>query len=129
MERIATAFRMIPFFCLPVLVMCTTVNTPEPLITQKIVTKIFTEADGIVPNAGQGFLSSTRFLSTITYLRLQWEQLEPQPDVYDWSVIDNAIKILDVKNGGSIGLRIMCCSAHSPGYYCSPKWLFDEGCK
>lgn len=129
MKQIIKAFRMVPFLCIPLLVMCTTLNTPDPVFTQKIVSKTFTEADGIVPNPGQGFLSSTRFSSTITYLRLQWEQLEPQPAVYDWSVIDNAIKNLDVKSGASIGLRIMCCSAHSPGYYCSPKWLFDEGCK
>jgi hypothetical protein len=23
----------------------------------------------------------------------------------------------------------MTCSPHSRGYYTSPKWLFDEGCK
>jgi len=123
------SFKLLPLFFIPILVMCTNGGTTDPVLSEKIVKKTFTEADGIVPNPGQGFLSSTRFSSTITYLRLQWEQLEPQPGVYDWTVIDNAIKNLDVKSGGSIGLRIMCCSAHSPGYYCSPKWLFDEGCK
>ena len=28
-----------------------------------------------------------------------------------------------------IAFRIMTASAHSRGYYCSPKWLFDAGCK
>ncbi|HEY5589836.1 MAG TPA: DUF4832 domain-containing protein [Paludibacter sp.] len=130
MERIIKAFRILPFFCVPLLVMCKTVNTPNSIFTQKIVAKTFTEAAGIVPNHGQGFLSSNRFEGTIKYLRLQWEQLQPiGPGQYDWRVIDDAIKNLDLKRGESIGLRIMCCSSHSPSYYCSPKWLFDEGCK
>lgn len=128
MKRIIKAFKLIPFLCIPLLAMCTNPATQEPdPLTQQTIKKTFTEASGIVPNFGQGLLSSTHFPYTITYLRLQWEQLEPQPAVYDWSVIDNAIK--NLKLGGSINLRIMCCSSHSPGYYCSPKWLFDEGCK
>ena len=28
-----------------------------------------------------------------------------------------------------MSLRVMTCNAHSGGYYTSPKWLFDAGCK
>ena len=31
--------------------------------------------------------------------------------------------------GNVIGTGVMTCSAHSAGYYTSPKWLFDAGCK
>lgn len=91
--------------------------------------RTFKEVDAIVANYGQGFLNSPRFQGSTQYLRLQWDQLEPQQGVYDWSVIDDAIKKLNIKKGESMTLRVMCSNAHSPGYYCSPKWLFDEGCK
>jgi hypothetical protein len=28
-----------------------------------------------------------------------------------------------------VALRVMTCNAHSRGYYTSPKWLFDAGCR
>jgi hypothetical protein len=31
--------------------------------------------------------------------------------------------------GAAVAMRVMTCNAHSSGYYTSPKWLFDAGCK
>lgn len=93
------------------------------------VTKKFIEIDDLITNPGQGWLGSGRFPSTVQYLRMQWDVLEPARGVYDWSLIDNAIARLDKKKGASIGIRIMTCSSHSPGKYATPKWVFDEGAK
>jgi len=93
----------------------------------KIVTARFNETDSIYANPGQGWMSS-RFPSTIKYIRLGWADFEPVRGKYDWSKIDNAISSAKQK-GGKVAIRIMTCSPHSSGYYTSPKWLFDEGCK
>ena len=96
-------------------------------VSSNIVTAYFRETDSIFPNPGQGWMSS-RFPSTIKYLRLGWADFEPEHAKYDWSKIDNAIAAARQK-GGKIAIRIMTCNPHSTGYYTSPKWLFDEGCK
>jgi hypothetical protein len=87
----------------------------------------FREVDSAFANPGQGWMSS-RFPSTIRYVRLNWADIEPERGKYDWSPFDNAIKSGKEK-GIKISIRIMTCNAHSRGYYSSPKWLFDEGCK
>lgn len=93
----------------------------------KIVSVRFHESDSVFANPGQGWMSS-RFPSTIKYIRLGWADFEPVRGKYDWSKIDNAIAAAKKKEG-KVALRIMTCSPHSSGYYTSPKWLFDEGCK
>jgi hypothetical protein len=93
----------------------------------KMVSFYFHEADSVFANPGQGWMSS-RFPSTIKYVRLGWAEFEPVRGKYDWSKIDDAIASAR-KKGGKIAIRIMTCSPHSSGYYTSPKWLFDEGCK
>lgn len=97
--------------------------TPE----NGMIVVTFHESDSIFPNHGQGWMSS-RFPSTIKYLRLGWAEFEPESGKYDWTLIDNAIASARLK-GSKIAIRIMTCSPHSRGYYTSPKWLFDEGCK
>ncbi len=114
-------------YLFPMIVSCSNnPETPEWMSGDKI-SKTFREAEGIVPNYGQGFLSSTRFNSTVTYLRMQWEELEPEKGVYNWDRIDNVLKGLDLDKGQSLAIRIMCCSSHSSGKYCTPQWVFDEG--
>jgi hypothetical protein len=92
-----------------------------------LVTVHFHETDSIFANPGQGWMSS-RFPSTIKYIRLDWATLEPERGRYNWAPFDNAIAAGKSK-GIKISIRIMTCSPHSQGYYSSPKWLFDEGCK
>lgn len=93
----------------------------------KLVRVQFHETDSIFSNPGQGMMSS-RFPYSIRYLRLDWADLEPERGKYDWSRIDNTIATEKLK-GAKISLRIMTCNKHSKGYYSSPKWLFEEGCR
>lgn len=94
---------------------------------QKSIRVQFHDNDSVIANPGQGWMSS-RFPSTIKYVRLGWNEFEPERGKYDWTKIDNAISEAK-QRGGKIAIRIMTCSPHSSGYYTSPKWLFDEGCK
>jgi len=94
---------------------------------QKSIRVQFHDNDSVIANPGQGWMSS-RFPSTIKYVRLGWNEFEPERGKYDWTKIDNAISAAR-QRGGKIAIRIMTCSPHSSGYYTSPKWLFDEGCK
>ena len=87
----------------------------------------FSETDSVFANPGQGWMSS-RLPASIRYIRIGWNDLEPEKGKYNWSPFENAIKEGKEK-GIKIAIRVMTCSAHSRGYYTSPKWLFDEGCK
>lgn len=103
-------------------------GTFEPYNIDNQVHNSFKELETTIFNSGQGWMNSTRFPCSITYLRISWSELEPGRGKYDWTVIENAIASSRKKNA-RISLRIMTCNAHSSGYYTSPKWLFDEGCK
>ena len=96
-------------------------------VKSNIINVQFHESDSIFSNPGQGWMSS-RLPSSIRYLRIGWAELEPEHGKYNWSLIDNAIA-RGKQNGTKISLRIMTCSPHSKGYYTSPKWLFDQGCR
>jgi hypothetical protein len=72
--------------------------------------------------------SDARFPSSIGYIRLNWEDIEPEEGRYDWSHFDVPIAAWR-EQSGRIAIRIMTTNAHSRGYYCSPKWLFDAGCR
>lgn len=106
----------------------------EPLSTKRqpekknIVTLQFNETDSIFANPGQGWLNSRRFPCTDRYVRINWADLEPERGKYDWTPFDKVINE-SKKTGINLSLRIMVCNPHSKGYYSSPKWLFDEGCK
>jgi hypothetical protein len=106
----------------------------EPLISENqpekgnIITLKFKETDSLFSNPGQGWLNSKRFPCTDRYVRINWADLEPERGKYDWSPFDNVINESS-KTGINLSLRIMTCNPHSKGYYASPKWLFDEGCK
>jgi hypothetical protein len=87
----------------------------------------FHEVNTLFPNPGEGFMSG-RFPSTVTYLRFNWQDVEPSNGLFNWKYIDDAIA-RSRAHGANIAMRVMTASAHTPGYYCSPKWLFDLGCK
>ena len=96
--------------------------------------KHFNETDEAFANPGQGWMTTERvprgegrFPYSLAYFRLSWDEVEPAQGQFDWRRIDDAIQAWS-KRDVRIAFRIMTASAHTKGYYCSPKWLFDAGC-
>ena len=99
------------------------------------VVKVFQETEERFANPGQGWMTTRRlpdgpgrFPYSVAYFRLNWEEIEPAEGQYNWRLIDEALEAW-AKREARIAFRIMTTNAHSKGYYCSPKWLFDAGCK
>jgi hypothetical protein len=69
-----------------------------------------------------------RFPCSVVYVRFNWGDLEPEEGRYNWTLLDGPIAAARAR-GASVAFRIMTTNAHSRGYYCSPKWLFDAGCR
>lgn len=96
------------------------------------VTVRFRETQETFRNPGKGWMTGgraePRFPASVTYFRLNWDLLEPAEGQIDWSPIDQRIEA-GRAHGMRAAFRIMTANAHSQGYYCSPKWLFDAGCK
>jgi hypothetical protein len=92
----------------------------------------FREVDTLFANPGQGWMShpnqTPRFPCSVVYLRFDWGEVEPAEGQYNWKLIDDAIAA-GKPSGRAVAMRVMTANAHSRGYYCSPKWLFDDGCK
>jgi len=95
----------------------------------------FSEVDTLFANAGQGWMSQQRspkgeprFPCSVVYIRFNWADAEPEQGKYNWNLIDDVISAWKPR-GAAVAMRVMTCSAHSAGYYTSPKWLFDAGCK
>jgi len=95
----------------------------------------FREVDTLFANPGQGWMSQQRsprgeprFPCSVAYVRFNWADAEPEPGQFNWKLIDDVIAAWKPR-GAAAALRVMTCNAHSPGYYTSPKWLFDAGCK
>lgn len=93
------------------------------------VTRVsFRETDTLFANPGQGWMGGRHFTNSVRYLRFNWADVEPERGRYDWSRIDGTLSSAR-SNGATVAFRVMTCNAHSAGYYASPKWLFDAGCK
>jgi hypothetical protein len=100
-----------------------------------IVRVQFREVDTLLANPGQGWMNQQRsprgeprFPCSVVYVRFNWADAEPEEGNFNWKIIDDVIA--DWKpRGVAVALRVMTCNAHSSGYYTSPKWLFDAGCK
>lgn len=88
----------------------------------------FDPVDDLLENPGRGWMNSSRLPCTVRYVRICWMELEPTQGQYNWKPIDDAITA-GKDRGQRVSLRVMTTNAHSRGYYCSPKWLFDLGCK
>jgi len=88
----------------------------------------FESTDELLANPGQGWLSTRRLPCTVRYSRFNWMDLEPVEGQYDWKRMDDAIAAA-AGRGARFAFRIMTTDAHTSGYYCSPKWLFDLRCK
>lgn len=93
------------------------------------------EVDTLFANPGQGWMSQQRsprgeprFPCSVVYIRLNWADVEPQEASFNWKVIDDVIAAWKPR-GAAVAMRVMTCNAHSSGYYSSPKWLFDAGCR
>lgn len=69
-----------------------------------------------------------RFPCSVVYVRFNWADAEPEEGRYNWRLIDDVIAAWKSR-GAAVAMRVMTCNAHSRGYYSSPKWLFDAGCK
>ena len=61
------------------------------------------------------------------YLRIDWADVQPAPDVFDWSEIDRVME-----HWGKLGYRFsfrVCCNETWPiQCFAAPKWLYDMGC-
>ena len=95
----------------------------------------FREVDTLFANPGQGWMSQqrnpngeTRFPCSVVYIRFDWADVEPQEGQFNWKFIDDVISAWKPR-GATVAMRVMTANAHSGGYYSSPKWLFDAGCK
>jgi hypothetical protein len=95
----------------------------------------FSEVDTLFANPGQGWMSqlrspkvNPRFPCSVVYIRFNWADVEPERGQYRWQVIDDVVTAWKSR-GAAVAFRVMTCNAHSAGYYASPKWLFDSGCK
>jgi len=95
----------------------------------------FREVDTLFANPGQGWMSQMRkpwneprFPCSVVYFRVTWDEIEPEEGRYEWRLIDDIIAAWKPR-GVTVALRVMTTNAHSKGYYTSPKWLFDAGCK
>jgi hypothetical protein len=99
------------------------------------VRRRFEETDALLANPGRGWMSferrprsDSRLPYSVAYLRLDWMRLEPAEGEYDWYPLEAAIAAWKPR-GASVALRVMTTNPHSSGYYSSPKWLFDAGCR
>ena len=95
----------------------------------------FHEVDTLFANPGMGWMNQQhrpkpepRFPCSVVYIRFNWMDAEPVAGKYNWSLIDDVIAAWKSR-GTTVAMRVATCSAHSAGYYTSPKWLFDAGCK
>ena len=100
-----------------------------------IVRVQFREVDTLFANPGQGWMSQQRsprgeprFPCSVVYIRFNWADAEPEEGNFNWKIIDDVIAAWKPR-GVAVAMRVMTCNAHSSGYYTSPKWLFDAGCK
>jgi len=124
--------------CIESLLMCICANAAgadRPSSDQKMVTVRFTQTDDLFANPGKGWMTSQRLPRrtprlpcSVAYFRLNWGDIEPVEGKPKWELIDESIEAWQ-KQDVRIAFRIMTANAHTSGYYCSPKWLFDAGCR
>jgi hypothetical protein len=106
----------------------------EAAAASDLLTVQFKETDTVFQNPGKGWMtgpkaaSDPRFPASVAYFRLNWGDIEPREGQFNWSLFDDVIAACQPR-GMRVAFRIMATNAHSTGYYCSPKWLFDAGCR
>lgn len=107
----------------------------SPAAETDLVRVQFRQVDTLFANPGQGWMSQQRspraeprFPCSVVYIRFNWADAEPEEGKYHWAVIDDVITAWK-ERGAAVAMRVMTCNAHSRGYYTSPQWLFDAGCR
>jgi len=131
-----TDIRQLAFSAASLCVWATTLLAFPTMTTAADVVRLrFREVDTLFANPGQGWMSrerrpqgEPRFPCSVVYIRFNWADIEPQPGQYNWNVIDEVIAAWKSR-GATVAMRVETCNAHSAGYYASPKWLFDAGCR
>jgi len=105
-------------------------GNPSPIMVTH-----FRETDSIFSNPGQGMMTmksspqpGMRFPYLVVYRSFNWADAEPEQGKIKWSLIDSVIEAWK-PFGATVAFRVMTTNPHSHGYYASPKWLFDSGCK
>lgn len=129
---------MKPFLATHLTVMLAALVASAPLGVageSNLVRVPFREVDTLFANPGQGWMSQQRaprgeprFPCSVVYIRFNWADAEPEEGSFNWKLIDDVIAAWKPR-GAAVAMRVMTCNAHSSGYYTSPKWLFDAGCK
>lgn len=97
------------------------------------VTVRFRETDDVFQNPGKGWMcgasaKAPRFPCSVVYVRFNWVDAEPEEGRFDWALLDGPLAAARAR-GAAVAFRVMTANAHSRGYYSSPKWLFDAGCR
>ncbi len=97
---------------------------------------IFTEnTEPIAGNPGKGWVryrsdsaESQDVLQYVSvgYNRFNWNQIESQEGIFDWTVIDEFINKWD-SLGKKAAFGIACASSTNSASYLTPKWVFDAG--
>ncbi len=62
------------------------------------------------------------------YLRMDWQDIQPAPDVFDWSAIDT---VMDTWGplGYTFAFRVCCSETCEEQCFATPRWLYDMGCR
>jgi len=62
------------------------------------------------------------------YLRIDWADIQPEPDVFNWSEIDAVMeKWSDL--GYTFSFRVCCSETNETQCFAVPEWLYKMGCK
>lgn len=108
---------------------CCPTATPPP--TPEIVVLYPQPVNGYLPNPGIGWQNTRslpdRFAETVRYSRFNWDELQPAPDVFDWTPIE-ALRQEAVAAGGQFHFRVRTTQPPpwGPGPTI-PDWLLAQG--
>lgn len=61
------------------------------------------------------------------YLRIDWADIQPEPDVFNWDKIYSVIDEWS-KKGYTFSFRICCNETWPIQCFAAPEWLYDMGC-
>lgn len=62
------------------------------------------------------------------YLRVDWSDIQPTPNAFDWSKIDSVMEKWGAL-GYNFSFRVCCNETWPVQCFAAPKWLYEMGCK
>lgn len=62
------------------------------------------------------------------YLRIDWADVQPEPDVFDWSELDAVMEKWNAL-GYTFSFRVCCSETNEAQCFAAPEWLYKMGCK